>query len=110
MLKPLSIEEAVDGVINLQSLGEFATAIIPPVPTPTPGDEADVFIGEPAELLGVIALDPESGGVFQIPKNVLLNYSGNGDTPFSYVFYMGGGGNEEPSEKVFYKIVLAVEK
>lgn len=68
MLKPLSIKEAVDGVISLQNLGEFATAVIHPVPNPTDGDEADVFIGESAESVGSIELDPEAGGELKIPK------------------------------------------
>ena len=112
MLKPLSIKEAVNGVINLQNIVEFATAIIPAVQeNPLPGDEADVYIGKDRaeEYLDTVKITPGDEGTLQIPKSVLLKYSGNNAVEFHYVLFPGGGGNSSPSEKAVYKIVLAVK-
>ncbi|WP_277761725.1 hypothetical protein [Pseudomonas sp. A34-9] len=111
MLKQLIIKEAVDGVINLSTLGEIATVIIPPVQEPWagPNDDADVYIGENKEYLGVVRpVLPEIGGELKIPKSILLKYSGNIKIPFHYSVFPGGGGNDFPAEVAFYSIVLAV--
>ena len=111
MLKPLIIKEAVDGVINLSTLGEIATVIIPPVQEPWagPDDEADIYIGEDEEYLGLVRpVLPEIGGELEIPKSILLKYSGNIKIPFHYYLFPGGGGNNFQAEVAYYSIFLAV--
>ncbi|SDS87739.1 hypothetical protein SAMN05216496_2663 [Pseudomonas sp. Z003-0.4C(8344-21)] len=110
MLKPLSIKEAVNDVINLQNIVEFATAIIPAVQeNPQLGDEADVYIGKegPPDKLGTVKISPGYEGELKIAKSVLLKYSGNNAVAFHYELFPGGGGNSYPSEKAFYDIVPA---
>jgi len=107
MLKPLSIKEAVNGVINLQNV-EFATAIIPAVQeNPQRGDEADVYIGKEGteDKLGPVNIYPGYEGELKIPKNVLEKYSGNDAVAFRYELFPNGEGNSFPSEKAFYNIV-----
>ncbi|WP_454562658.1 hypothetical protein [Pseudomonas sp. AIG] len=103
MLDALRINEAVDGVINLKDIGESATAIIPPVERPLPGDVADVYIGKDGAKLGTATMTAE-GGVLAISREVLLKYSGNIDTPFYYIFFDGQLGNPYPSMEALYKI------
>jgi len=112
MLEPLIIEEAVNGVINLKDITDFATAIISVVPlNPHPHDEAEAFIGkgegEDMDRLGTVEIEPGQPSELRVHRNVLLKYSTNTPIWFYYDFIHGENGNPQPSDKTFYRIVLA---